>query len=92
MLSIPNMVLPVSFVLTLLPPVAVISPLNKDQFCRELSHHPNPQQVSSVLEGISHGIKLGFFHLQPLRSAKRTRPSGYMHPKVIDEYWSMKWP
>ena len=85
-LSIPKMVLLVSNVLALLPPVSAITPLNVDQFCRELSHQPNPQLVSSALEGIRHGFKLGFSHLQPLRSAKRNKPSEYEHPTVINEY------
>lgn len=61
-LSIPNMVLHVSIVLAWLPPVSAVSPLNLDQYCREPSHHPNPQLVSSVLDGIRHGFKLGFSH------------------------------
>ena len=82
----PNMVLPVSIVLALLPHVSAVSLLNVDQFCRELSCHPNPQLVSSVLDGICHGFKLGFSHLQPLRLAKRNKPSTYEHLTVIDEY------
>ena len=84
--SSPNMVLHVSIVLARLPPVSAVSPLKVDQFCRELSHHPNPQLVSSVLDGIRHGFKLGFSHHQPLRSARRNKPSAYAHPAVIDEY------
>ena len=59
--------------------------LNVDQFCRELSRHHNPRLVASVLEGIHHGLKKGFSHLQPLRSAKRNKPSVYEHPTVTDE-------
>ena len=85
-LSIPNMVLYVSIVLAWLPLVSAVSPLNLDQFCREPSHHPHPQLVSSVLDGIRHGFKLGFSHHQPLRSARRNKPSAHAHPAVIDEY------
>lgn len=48
--------------------------LNVDQFCRELSRHHNTRLVASVLEGIHHGFKKGFSHLQPLRSAKWNKP------------------
>ena len=84
-LSVPNMVLPGSTVLALLPPVSAVCPLNVDHFCRELHHLLNHQLVASVLEGICHGFKLGFSDLQPLRSAKRNRPSVYEHPTLIDE-------
>ena len=67
-----------------LSPVSAVSPLNVDQFCQELNHRPNPQLVSFVLDGIRHGFKLGFSHRQLLRSARRSKPSAYAHPTVID--------
>ena len=66
--------------------VSAVSPLNVDQFCQELNHRPNPQLVSFVLDGIRHGFKLGFSHRQLLRSARRSKPSAYAHPAVIDGY------
>ena len=68
------------------PSVALISPLKGDQFARELSLHPNPQQVSFVLDGIKYGFKLGFHHIKKLKSARQNKPSAYQQPKVIDEY------
>ena len=39
-----------------------------------------------MLEGIRHGFKLGFCHTQPLKPAKKNKPSAVQHAAVIDEY------
>ena len=57
-----------------------------EQFSWELRHHPNPQHVAFVLEGLRFGFKLGFSPSQSLKPAKRNKPSAYEHPSVIDEY------
>ena len=42
--------------------------------------------MAFVLEGLRFGFKLGFSPSQSLKPAKRTKPSAYEHPSVIDEY------
>ena len=42
--------------------------------------------MATVLEGLRFGFKLGFSPSQSLKPAKRTKPSAYEHPSVIDEY------
>ena len=69
-----------------LPPVSSVSPLNADEFCRELATHPDQQQVAFVLQGIRHGFKLGFQSTHRLRPAKKNKPSAFQHAKVVDEY------
>ena len=69
-----------------LPSVASVSPLNVDQFARELINHPDQLQVSFVIEGLRYGFKLGFLHSFTLKSANKNKPSAYQHPKVIDDY------
>ena len=39
-----------------------------------------------MLEGLRHGFKLGFCHTQPLKPAKKNKPSAVQHASVIDEY------
>ena len=69
-----------------LRPVLVVTPLQAEQFAWELQLHPNQPLVQFVLDGIPHGFKLGFFHSQPLKPAKRNNPSADQHASVIDEY------
>ena len=69
-----------------LPPVSKVSPLWVDQFVGELRRHPNHPQVEYVLEGLRNGFKLDFLPTQSLKSAKRNKPSAYLHPSVIDDY------
>ena len=69
-----------------LPPVSSVSPLNVDEFCRELATHPDQQQVAFVLQGIRHGFKLGFQSTHRLRPATKNKPSAFQHAKVVDEY------
>jgi len=42
--------------------------------------------VEYVLEGLRNGFKLDFLPTQSLKSAKRNKPSAYLHPSVIDDY------
>ena len=69
-----------------LPPVAAVTPLQADQFARDLQHHPNQPLVQFVLEGIRHGFRLGFCSSQPLKPAKKNKPSAAQHASAIDEY------
>lgn len=69
-----------------LPPVSAVTPLQAEQFARELRLHPNQPLVQFVLDGICHGLKQGFCHSQPLKPAKRNKPSADQHASVIDDY------
>ena len=74
------------FILASLPPISVVTPLQAEQFAWELQLHPDQQLVQFVLEGIRHGLRLGFCHTQPLKSAKKNKPLVDQHESVIDEY------
>ena len=54
----------------ILPPVSLVSPLNVEEFTRELAGHLNQQLVTFVLQGLRRGFKLGFHSSQKLRSLK----------------------
>lgn len=69
-----------------LPSAAEVTPLSVAQFELELKNHPNQSEVSYVLEGLSHGFKVGFSSLHVLKSSPRNKPSAYEHPGVIDKY------
>ena len=68
------------------PPITVIRPLNASEFARELTAHPQPQQVSYVLNGLRNGFRLGFRPLRKLSSARKNKLSAFQHPKIIDDY------
>ena len=73
-------------ILASLPPVSAVPPLQAQQFSWELRLHPNRQKVDFVLDGIRHGFRLGFCHIQWLKPAKKNKPLADQHPLVIDEY------
>ena len=39
-----------------------------------------------MLEGISQGFRVGYFHPRRLKSTLRNKPSAYLHPEVVDSY------
>ena len=39
-----------------------------------------------MLEGLRHGLHLGFSPSQKLKSAKNNKPSAAQHPSVVDQY------
>ena len=63
-----------------------MTPLQADQFALELQHHPDRQLVNYVLDGISHGFRLGFSPSRKLKSAKNNKPSALQRAAVVDEY------
>ena len=63
-----------------------MTPLQADQFALELQHHPDRQLVNYVLDGISHGFRVGFSPSHKLKSAKNNKPSALQHAAVVDEY------
>ena len=67
-------------------PVSVVSPLNVAQFTLDLAGHPDQQAVAFVLQGLTHGFRLGFQSTRTLKSAKRNKSSAFQNPKVIDDY------
>lgn len=77
---------PFCYLTVMLPPFSSVSPLSVQHFTRDLRHNPNPQLVAFILDGLRDGFKFGFSHSQKLRSAKRSKPSAYECPSVIDEY------
>lgn len=66
--------------------LAVVTPLQAEQFAWEMHLHPSWQLVQFVLEGIRHGFKLVFCRTQPLKPAIKNKPLVDQHASVIDEY------
>ncbi|KAK3730899.1 hypothetical protein QZH41_012612 [Actinostola sp. cb2023] len=67
-----------------LPPVH--TPLRADCFARELIAHPNPAQVSYVLNGIHNGFRIGFQRSRKLKPSKKNKESATTNPQVINSY------
>jgi len=67
-------------------PVSTVSPLEPEEFARNLSNHPNQPQVAFVLDGLRNGFRLGFHHSRKLKSATTNKLSAKPHPDVIDRY------
>lgn len=63
-----------------------MTPLVVKQFSRELQLHPDPIQVSYVLNGLRYGFRIGFDDSINLCSAKTNKPSAHANPRVIDSY------
>ena len=58
-----------------------------DQWHILLAHHQDQQLA---LDGIQHGIRIGFNWGTPLCSARQNIQSTYDHPEVVDKYITSK--
>ena len=67
-----------------LRPVSQLTPINVDRFQYELRHHPNPDKVAYVVQGLRDGFHLGFNYSTSLKSATRNMASALLNPQVID--------
>lgn len=74
----------------LLPPVDLVTPLSASQFAAELRNHPDHSLVAFVIEGITHGFRLGFSPSQQLKSATHNKQSALQHGRVIDNYLALE--
>ena len=57
-----------------------------DRFQHELCHHPNPDKVAYVVQGLRDGFHLGFNYSTSLKSATGNMASALLNPQVIDNY------
>ena len=69
-----------------LRPVSQLTPINVDRFQHELCHHPNPDKVAYVVQGLRDGFHLGFNYSTSLKSATGNMASALLNPQVIDSY------
>ena len=69
-----------------LRPVSQLTPINVDRFQHELRHHPNPDKVAYVVQGLRDGFHLGFHYSTSLKSAAGNMVSALLNPQVIDNY------
>ena len=69
-----------------LRPVAQLTPINVDNFQHELCHHPHPDKVAYVIQGLRNGFHLGFTYSTSLKSATGNMASALLNPQVIDNY------
>ena len=60
--------------------------IDLSQFTLDLAGHPDRQLVAYVLNGLQHGVCLGFQPARRLKPAKKNKPSAFQNPKVIDDY------
>ena len=67
-----------------LRPVSQLTPINVDRFQHELRHHPNPDKVAYVVQGLRDGFHLGFNYSTSLKSATKNMASALLNPQVID--------
>jgi len=67
-------------------PVSQLTPINVDRFQHELRHHPNPDKVVYVVQGLREGFHLGFNYSTSLKSASGNMASALQNPQVIDNY------
>ena len=67
-----------------LRPVSQLTPINVDKFQHEPRHHPNPDKVAYVVQGLRDGLHLGFNYSTSLKSATRNMASALLNPQVID--------
>ena len=68
-------------------PVSQLTHINVDRFQHELRHHPNPDKVAYVVQGLRDGFHLGFNYSTSLKSALGNIASALQNPQVIDNYW-----
>ena len=66
-----------------LRPVSQLTPINADRLQHELRHHPNPDKVAYVVQGLRDGFHLGFNYNTSLKSATRNMASALLNPQVI---------
>ena len=67
-----------------LEPLQAPTPLRRSQFEIELAQHPDKAWISWLLDGIKHGVRIGYFGpRQPLLSRNLT--SANLHPHIITE-------
>ena len=60
--------------------------MNVDRFQHELCHHPNPDKVAYVVQGLRNGFHLGLNYSTSLKSATGNMASALLNPQVIDNY------
>ena len=73
-----------------LRPVSQLTPINVDRFQHELCHHPNPDKLAYVVQGLRNGFHLGFNYSTSLKSATGNMVSALLHPQVIDNYLQLE--
>ena len=69
-----------------LRPVHQLTSINVDRFQHELRHHPNPDKVAYVVQGLHDGFHLCLNYSTPLKSAMGNMASALLNPQVIDNY------
>ena len=69
-----------------LRPVSKLTPIKVDRFQHELGHHPNPDKVAYVVQGLHDGFHLGFHYSTSLKSAAGNMASALLNPQVVDNY------
>ena len=71
-----------------LPPCLsqISTPLNITAWFQALRHHPDRALARYLINGLTHGFRIGFRLPAPLRSASRNMLSAQQHPEVVQEY------
>jgi hypothetical protein len=53
---------------------------------KELENYPDQVFASSVVDGMKHGLRVGFDHLKTLRSCTGNMAPALQHPDVVSDY------
>ena len=77
---------PVQWTICPLKPVPQLTPICVHRLQHELRHHPNPDRIGYVGQGLRHGFRLGFNHTIHPMSSSGDMSSAFLNPQVIDNY------
>ena len=64
----------------------IATPLNPDAWAEALASHPDRTFARYIVDGLSHGFRIGFQRGSPLSSARDNLSSAALHPGIIREY------
>ncbi len=62
------------------------TPLIIPSWQHALDTHPDRAFARYIINGLTHGFRIGFRHGAPLHSATRNMPSAIAHPEVVTTY------
>jgi hypothetical protein len=69
----------------------IATPLRKEQWCLELTSHPDRAFSSYIIAGVSHGFRIGFDYIShSCKPALRNMQSAIDNPKVVQAYLDME--
>lgn len=68
----------------------MLTPISLDRLQHELHHHPNPDKVAYVVQGLQCSFHLSLNHSITFKSASGNMSSVHLNTQVIDNYLQSK--